>query len=56
MIHWLYLIYWICKYAYIGEFNDLTVERNWLIFMLGFLENGVWISIYEVLRMFRGEK
>lgn len=50
MIHWLFLIYWVCKYAYTGEFNDLPVERNFLILLLGFLENGIWIGIYEALK------
>ena len=49
MIHWLFLIYWICKYAYTGEFNELPFERNCLIFFLGFLENGIWIGAFDVL-------
>lgn len=56
MIHWLFLIYWICKYAYAGEFNNMPLERNCLIFILGVLENGIWIGVYEALRKFKGEK
>lgn len=56
MIHWLFLTYWIVKYAYTGEFNDIPLQRNCLIFFLGFLENIIWIGVYEALRMFRGEK
>lgn len=56
MIHWLFIIYWILKYAYTGEFNELPFERNGLIFFLGFLENVIWIGVYNTLIKFKGEK
>ena len=56
MIHWLFIIYWIFKYAYTGEFNDMPYERNFLIFILGVLENGIWIGVYNVLKEFKREK
>lgn len=28
MIHWLFLIYWICKYAYTGEFKNRSENKE----------------------------